>query len=78
MIRIKYKNEVDKKIGHNKRNILSFRASVKENQLPIVQLGWEFIWLLFKHKLKHKIYFLSHHANNTLYYDFFYLPKQKK
>lgn len=72
MIKTHYKSDLDLKY---RKNILSWNSGIKNNELPIIELGWGFIFHLIKHKLKHKIYFLisSNCRNDSNYYDFFYI-----
>lgn len=73
-----YKSDLDKNLGHNKKNILSFRNDIVKNEIPIIELGWGFIWILIKHKLKHKVYMLVLSTiHESILYDFFYINKKK-
>lgn len=72
MIKIVYKSNLDKNLGFNSRNILSYSAEFS-NELPITEISWGFIWLLFKHKLRHKIYFFCCENNKKQTFNWFYL-----
>lgn len=75
MIKIHYRNDLDKNIGHNSRNILSYKAEIKEF-LPITEFGWRFIFSLIKHKIKHKkIFFFVMENNNEQTFNWFWLKK---
>lgn len=79
MIKTHYKKTLDLDLGHNKRNILSFNKDVSlGDELPIIEFGWRFIWLLIKHKLRHKIFMLVtiNFSQNKYCYDFFYIRKK--
>lgn len=79
MFKTVYKN--DFKLRHNiienKKNVLSWNSSVKDNQLPIIDISWEFIWHLIKAKLKGNLYFFSHSSleHDKVFYYFFRIKK---
>lgn len=79
MFKVVYKDEL--KLEHNiikgKKNILSWKSDVKNNQLPIIKIGWEFIWCLIRAKLKGDLYFLTKFSlrKDSVYYDFFTIKK---
>jgi hypothetical protein len=79
MIKIRYKSNLDKNLGHHSKNVLSYSAKIKNNELPITEISWRFIWHLIKHKLKHPVYFFvlenKNHQHQT--FNWFYLKKRK-
>lgn len=58
IIKRKYKTDLTKSKILPTKNILSWKTESKDGYLEINELGWGFLWLLFKKKLKNKIYLL--------------------
>lgn len=75
IIKRKYKSDLTKSNILHKKNILSWNTETKDNQLEISELGWGFIWCLFKRKIRGKIYLLVSSIKENYSIDFFYLKK---
>jgi hypothetical protein len=77
MIKIHYRNDFKVNLGSHHKNILSYDGKIKDEQLPITEITWGFIWILIKNKLKHKVYFfVTQSLNNSQSFDFFYLKNK--
>lgn len=76
MIKTHYKSKLDPNLGHNLKNILSYNSKIINDEIPITEISWSFIWYLIKHKFKHKIYFLVINSNNEQSFNWFYLKKK--
>lgn len=68
---------------NNKKNVLSFHTENKTiksiDYLQITELGWRFVWLMFKTKLKRNRLFLcvTPNTKREVNIDFFKIKKKK-
>lgn len=74
MIKIHYKNTLDKNLGKHSKNILSYEGKIT-NELPITEISFSFIFHLLKHKLFHKVYFFVLDNKEKQTYNWFYIKK---
>lgn len=75
MIKVFYKSNFNKKLGSETENFLGFSSEIKNDELPIFELSWEFIFCLIKQKLRGKIYLIATTNKENVYLDFLKIKK---